>query len=405
MASAAQRGKGRGRFVALSFFPAGDEPPKEFRIFTAGLNSTKKGTFLFDEKAAADVMAAFAKHGADLMLDLEHLSIDEDSPNFDPDARGWCRLEVRNGELWAAGVSWTADGDARLREKRQRYVSPVFGFDPATRRISEILNIAITALPATDKPEALIAASARLTQGESPMNPEQFSAVAEALGLGADANIEDVLATIAAMVKKVQNAANGEGEPEPPEDMAPAEGTPEAMAAAAPPVVAAARIQVATRMLARLSGKKEIGQVVAEVEAWRKSHLELAAERAKLATERATLESSERCKLVAALVRLKAETPATAWAKDKDGIPDGKTPVERLANEPIAELRARVAALSLPNGTRDETPRPPPKTGGTEEKYELSERELAMCTERKIDPAKYAATRAAIRARSNTTGA
>ena len=32
----------------------------------------------------------------------------------------------------------------------------------------------------------------------------------------------------------------------------------------------------------------------------------------------------------------------------------------------------------------------------------LSARELAMCTERKLDPQKYAATRAAIRARSAT---
>jgi Mu-like prophage I protein len=395
----ARKGARHEGLIAASVLPSGDEPPTEFCIYKAGLNTTLKGDLLFDEQAARDVLATFANHGVDMMIDLEHLSLDDEGPNFDPDARGWCRLELRNGELWATDVSWTADGDARLREKRQRFISPVSIYDKKTRRIEKLLNIAITALPATDNLEPLVAAS--LNGEEELMTQEQLAAIAEALDLGPDASVEDILATIGAMVKKLTDAANGTSEEPKPEEIAIAKDPP--LEEQPAPMAAANRLCAASRVLVRLTGRKEIGEAMSEVETWRKSHIELETERAKLTTERTTLESSERRKLVGELVKLKAETPATAWAKDKDGIPDGKTPVDRLANEPIAELRARVTQLT-PKGTRRENDplRPPTKT---DEKHGLTERELAMCTERKIDPAKYAATRAAIKARSNTSNA
>jgi hypothetical protein len=150
-----------GRFVTLAIAMPGGEPPREFRIFAAGKNTTAKGEYLFDELAARDVMAAYTEHGADVMIDLEHLSVSDPdrSVNFDPDARGWCKLSLRSGELWAINVKWTADGAARLRQKRQRYISPAFACDPETSRITELLNIAITAAPATHNLMPLVAAS------------------------------------------------------------------------------------------------------------------------------------------------------------------------------------------------------------------------------------------------------
>lgn len=154
-------GAPRGRGVITLAVQVGDMPPSEFRLFRKGENRTSKGPFLFDGKAATEVMAAYRAHGVDIAIDLEHLSLEDpqQSRNFDPDARGWCRLELRNGELWAIGVKWTADGAARLREKRQRYISPAFIVDPESRRISQILNIAITASPATDNIQPLVAAA------------------------------------------------------------------------------------------------------------------------------------------------------------------------------------------------------------------------------------------------------
>jgi phage I-like protein len=381
-------------------FGAADPLPTEFRIFAAGMNTTRQGDFLFDEVAASVVMEAYERHGTDLMIDLEHLSLDEESRAYDPDARGWCKLEVRNGELWAVAVTWTPDGESRLREKRQRYVSPVFAFNEKSRRVGRVLNIAITALPATDHLEPLVAAN--LLGGENTMSPEQLAAIAEALGLGADANVEDVLATIAAMVKKVQDAANGNATAEDTSAEPPAEGTPAAAAASAPPVMVAARIQTATHALVRLTGKKDIGEAVREAEAWRTSHLELETQRAKLTQERAALEGGERRRLVGELVKLGAEIPATAWADD-----DATKPAEPWASMPIATLRDRVAKLTKAKGggagARTTSTGAPPRATADEEGGEavivrgetvqLSAHEVAACKDSGAKVEDYAANK------------
>jgi hypothetical protein len=136
--------------------------PTEFRIFAAGENDSTKGPALFDEAAAAAVMAEYQKQGVDLMIDLEHESIDETPVRADSkDARGWFKLEVRNGELWAVDVRWTPDGERRLRERTQRYISPVFLRTKKEKRVVYVLNVALCAMPATHNAPALVAASKR----------------------------------------------------------------------------------------------------------------------------------------------------------------------------------------------------------------------------------------------------
>lgn len=140
----------------------GEAPPTEFRLFRAGENETTKGTFIFDAEAASAVMAAAAQRdGVDYPIDLEHLSLEStDSRSFDPDARGWFCLAVRNGELWAVNVRWTPDGQRRLSERTQRYVSPAFTVDDEDR-VTEIVNVALVAMPATHGTPALVAANRR----------------------------------------------------------------------------------------------------------------------------------------------------------------------------------------------------------------------------------------------------
>jgi phage I-like protein len=138
-----------------------DALPAEFRIFRAGVNPTSKGPAVFDDEAAVAVMAAWRTWGVDLMIDLNHDALDADDRSRPDasDARGWFGLEVRNGELWAVNVRWTPDGERRLREKTQRYISPAFLYDEETDRVCEILNVALVAMPATHNAQALIAAA------------------------------------------------------------------------------------------------------------------------------------------------------------------------------------------------------------------------------------------------------
>jgi phage I-like protein len=178
--------------------------PSAWRIFRVGVNPSTKGPVLFDAKAANDVMADYRQHGADQMLDLEHLSLDRSSPSYDPNARAWYQLQIRNGELWAVNARWTPDGQARLAAKSQRYISPFFAVDPGTRRVKRVINSALTALPASDKPMALIAASDRPLTGLlalSTLESDQMdlSLFAAALGLPPDATADDIVAAIKAL--------------------------------------------------------------------------------------------------------------------------------------------------------------------------------------------------------------
>lgn len=189
------------RRVMLSQMP--NTPPKEFRIFRAGVNHTEKGDYVFDAKSARDIMQHFNERGVDGMIDLEHLSNDDEHPNYDPDARGAYRLAMRGGDLWAVNVSWTPEGEQRIKEKRQRYISPTFYVDK-DGRITGLHNIAICANPATHNIAPLIAASkksglkiAALAVEVSQM--EELKKIAAQLGLGEEATLEDILAAIDAL--------------------------------------------------------------------------------------------------------------------------------------------------------------------------------------------------------------
>lgn len=176
----------------------GDEPPTEFRVLRRGENTTSKGPILFDAKAARSLMAAYEATGRDVMIDLEHLSLDSDV-GADRDARGWCRLELRTGELWAVDVQWTPDGEARLREKRQRYVSPAF-LEDADGRPIELVNIALTALPATHHAMPLVAASEKEMEDtdktEEERRSRKLAKLRKLMDLPEDASAEDVVAAL-----------------------------------------------------------------------------------------------------------------------------------------------------------------------------------------------------------------
>lgn len=163
----------KARLAYLSSLIAGATPPKEFRIFKRGRNTSTKGTVLFDDESARSVMAAYRKHGVDVAIDLEHLSLDTESSSFDPDARGWAKLELRHdGSLWAVDVKWTPDGARRLKEKRQRFVSPAFGMKGG--RVTYVHNIALTAVPATHYAAPLVAASNRTAGNVYGLNARQL---------------------------------------------------------------------------------------------------------------------------------------------------------------------------------------------------------------------------------------
>ncbi len=142
------------------------EPPTEIKLFGFGTTRTRKGDFELTPDSAKEVMANYVDHvGANaqadlpLMLDFEHKSLDPAAPPEQMRAAGWGRLELRDDGIWLSGVRWTEEAENYLRSGQFRYISPAFLADEKTRAITEILNVALTNLPATDELPALVAAS------------------------------------------------------------------------------------------------------------------------------------------------------------------------------------------------------------------------------------------------------
>jgi len=379
----------------LSIAVNGDEPPREFRIFTAGVVDTVKGQFLFDEAAAKSVMAEYEAHGIDLMVDYDHASLDTASAQ-DPAKAGraaaWFALEVRGGELWAVNVRWTPAAAQALAAKEWRFMSPAFGVDQ-DNRITSLLNVAITNLPATRRLEPLMAAS--MSGGD--MDPDLVKKAIDALAEG------DADGALGILKDLIASAAGAPAEPEEPpaEEPAALAETPEEPEEEDEEQAA---VMAATSRLTRITGKSTIGAAVEEVETWRASHLKIEAETKKLAQERAVLEANERDSLTVSIAL--SMTPAVAWADPVKATDRAKRkPAEPFASMPIAELRAFVAKLNAAKPAK-QTPAVLPPVGGASADGNVtvetplglvtcSAREVAMCAEKKIDLKDYAARKAA----------
>jgi phage I-like protein len=205
------------------------EPPKEFRIFPAGIIKTRKGDFLFDEQASAALMDAYEDHGVDLTVDYDHHTL-YTSSGVKAISAGWFHLALRDGELWATDVNWNPPAVEHFAKGEYRYFSPLFDFERSSLRITNLINNALTNTPAMDGIEALIAASATAT-GDAAMNEEEIkkllakvtaletastekdrqiaalqgqtvtAALATTVGLAATAKDGDVQATVTGLVR------------------------------------------------------------------------------------------------------------------------------------------------------------------------------------------------------------
>ena len=177
-------------------FAAGKAPPSEFRIFAAGKIETTKGTFLFDAKAADLVMASARAWGNEYPIDYDHAmgSFFALDPAESGKAAGWFKPELRNGELWATNVSWTPKATEKLTAREYRYHSPAFRIEEEDKRISELVNVGLTNLPATKNHPPLMASRA----GE-PGKESKMKTIAVALSLAAEATEAEVLAAVSAL--------------------------------------------------------------------------------------------------------------------------------------------------------------------------------------------------------------
>ena len=154
----------------------GEQLPREFLHFAPGVTKTSNGDFTTD---VAAIMAAQRAYGVRLMIDSQHASLDNEVFKARGDARdalGYFDVEARaDGSIWAVNVEWTPTGAERLRAKKAVYISPAF-YTNEERQVTEIINAALTSMPATHRAPQLVAAS-RLSFG-APRSPRSARLVA-----------------------------------------------------------------------------------------------------------------------------------------------------------------------------------------------------------------------------------
>lgn len=110
-----------------------------------------------------------------------------------------------------------------------------------------------------------------------------------------------------------------------------------------------------------------------------------------LTAERDTADLEARRELVAELVKLNVETPATAW----QGDPKDRKPVKRLTAEPIADMKLRIAALRASRPAVREIEAPTDVDDLDAQVASLTKYEIAACKKKGMDLKEYVVAKAA----------
>lgn len=153
------------------------------------------------------VVAQFREGGADLPIDIEHATQLKGAKGEPAPAVGWIfGMEVRDGALWGK-VSWTGEGRNRIEAREYRYLSPAFRFEPATGEVLRMVSAGLTNNPNLQ----LAALNAEGSKEENTMD----KAIAEALGLNADATAADAVVAITRLKEEKATALNSARHPDP----------------------------------------------------------------------------------------------------------------------------------------------------------------------------------------------
>lgn len=146
----------------------GREAPKEFRLLRFGRNATTKGDIVLTEASAAAVVDKVRADGRDqnrLSFDFNHAQMRAVTAEEGKSA-GWFSVEVRTDGLWVVNAEWTETALSAIQKREYRFFSPVLYLDAKTREPSQLVNVALTNLPATKNQTPLVASQTTGNVGE-----------------------------------------------------------------------------------------------------------------------------------------------------------------------------------------------------------------------------------------------
>jgi phage I-like protein len=155
-------------FIELS--DSSNEVPTELKLFSLGVTETTKGPFIFDSEAAQATLARFAELGKDkLPVDYNHGMLSFIITPESGKAAGWFVPTVKNGELWASEIQWTPAGLSALKSKEYRFYSPAVKRHYESNRVLEVINFALTNLPATKNQKPIVMSDGFEEEGNANM--------------------------------------------------------------------------------------------------------------------------------------------------------------------------------------------------------------------------------------------
>lgn len=172
--------------------------PEWIKIVPVGKVTTRDGRYyIFDAEALA---ARFNADGIDIPVDLDHGI----SKNDKPAAVGWVKELAAKPDGLYGRVDWLDAGKEVLAARSRRFVSPTF-HHTKEGKATWLHSVALVAAPALAMP-ALANASP-----ETETEEETMKSIAEALGLGTDADEAACLSAITALsTGKVEKSVHDE---------------------------------------------------------------------------------------------------------------------------------------------------------------------------------------------------
>lgn len=188
---------------------AAGAPPAEIQLFPMGRVEGRdgRGPWVLEDQAHAEAVIAATRAlvgPQDMMIDYDHQAVFAVGPGKggQAEAAGWVALDslvAKADGIWGR-PSWTGAAAAKLADKAYRYLSPYFGSDKATGRLTRIFNVGLVNQPAIRE----IAAAASIDL--NPGNPEPMKKILAALGLKDDATEDAACASVAALTQAAASA-------------------------------------------------------------------------------------------------------------------------------------------------------------------------------------------------------
>ncbi|EFS4423064.1 hypothetical protein HXR37_001424 [Salmonella enterica] len=170
--------------AALSISLTADATPAtRVRIFPAGEFRSNDGrpkecrTWVMNAACAQRLIAAAASKKTDYSFDYEHQTLRAVTNGKPAPASAWFKsLEWVEGDgLYAVDVDWTATASQMITAREYRYLSPMFNYNPVTGEVGQLVNVALTNLPALEElDEGVIAAASRLVATSSTLPEESI---------------------------------------------------------------------------------------------------------------------------------------------------------------------------------------------------------------------------------------